>query len=137
MPKKRKKSKKNRKKSKRRRIRIKRKRSIKIKKKSRKSRKRKKLKIRKRVKRIEITRKTKGLRAYKQLAQLQELSVKKVLSFILQPFFKIYENFHSKKKLPFSIPPSIVVLTHKILFQKRYFSKFCVRNVIIPILTTK
>jgi len=71
----------------------------KIKKKSRKSRKRKKLKIRKKVKRIKITKKTKSLRINKQLAQLQKLNFQKVINFILQPFFKIYEDFKEKRKI--------------------------------------
>ena len=75
------------------------KKSRKIKKKSRKSRKRKKLKIRKKVKRIKITKKTKSLRTSKQLAQLKKLTVKKVLSLILQPFVKLYEDFKRKRKL--------------------------------------
>jgi len=75
------------------------KKSIKIKKKSRKSRKRKKLKIRKKVKRIKITKKTKSLRINKQLAQLQKLNFQKVINFILQPFFKIYEDFKEKRKI--------------------------------------
>ena len=75
------------------------KKSRKIKKKSRKSRKRKKLKIRKKVKRIKITKKTKSLRINKQLAQLQKLNFQKVINFILQPFFKIYEDFKEKLKI--------------------------------------
>ena len=75
------------------------KKSRKIKKKYRKSRKRKKLKIRKKVKRIKITKKTKSLRTSKQLAQLKKLTVKKVLSLILQPFVKLYEDFKEKRKL--------------------------------------
>ena len=75
------------------------KKSKKIKKKSRKSRKRKKLKIRKKVKRIKITKKTKSLRINKQLAQLQKLNFQKVINFILQPFFKIYEDFKEKRKI--------------------------------------
>ena len=75
------------------------KKSRKIKKKSRKSRKRKKLKIRKKVKRIKITKKTKSLRINKQLAQLQKLNFQKVINFILQPFFKIYEDFKEKRKI--------------------------------------
>ena len=71
----------------------------KIKKKSRKSRKRKKLKIRKKVKRIKITKKTKSLRINKQLAQLQKLNFQKVINFILQPFFKVYEDFKEKRKI--------------------------------------
>ena len=71
----------------------------KIKKKSRKSRKRKKLKIRKKVKRIKITKKTKSFRINKQLAQLQKLNFQKVINFILQPFFKIYEDFKEKRKI--------------------------------------
>ena len=75
------------------------KKSRKIKKKSRKSRKRKKLKISKKVKRIKITKKTKSLRINKQLAQLQKLNFQKVINFILQPFFKIYEDFKEKRKI--------------------------------------
>ena len=75
------------------------KKSRKIKKKSRKSRKRKKLKMRKKVKRIKITKKTKSLRINKQLAQLQKLNFQKVINFILQPFFKIYEDFKEKRKI--------------------------------------
>ena len=75
------------------------KKSRKIKKKSRKSRKRKKLKIRKKVKRIKITKKTKSLRINKQLAQLQKLNFQKVINFILQTFFKIYEYFKEKRKI--------------------------------------
>ena len=75
------------------------KKSRKIKKKYRKSRKRKKLKIRKKVKRIKITKKTKSLRINKQLAQLQKLNFQKVINFILQPFFKIYEDFKEKRKI--------------------------------------
>jgi len=75
------------------------KKSIKIKKKYRKSGKRKKLKRRKKVKRIKITKKTKSLRINKQLAQLQKLNFQKVLNFILQPFFKIYEDFKEKRKI--------------------------------------
>ena len=75
------------------------KKSRKIKKKSRKSRKRKKLKIRKKVKRIKITKKTKSLRINKQLTQLQKLNFQKVINFILQPFFKIYEDFKEKRKI--------------------------------------
>ena len=75
------------------------KKSIKIKKKYRKSGKRKKLKRRKKVKRIKITKKTKSLRTSKQLAQLKKLTVKKVLSLILQPFVKLYEDFKEKRKL--------------------------------------
>jgi len=75
------------------------KKSRKIKNKSRKSRKRKKLKIRKKVKRIKITKKTKRLRINKQLAQLQKLNFQKVINFILQPFFKIYEDFKEKRKI--------------------------------------
>ena len=75
------------------------KKSRKIKKKYRKSGKRKKLKRRKKVKRIKITKKTKSLRTVKQLAQLKKLTVKKVLSLILQPFVKLYEDFKEKRKL--------------------------------------
>jgi hypothetical protein len=75
------------------------KKSRKIKQKPRKSRKRKKLKIRKKVKRIKITKKTKSLRINKQLAQLQKLNFQKVINFILQPFFKIYEDFKEKRKI--------------------------------------
>ena len=75
------------------------KKSRKIKKKYRKSGKRKKLKRRKKVKRIKITKKTKSLRTSKQLAQLKNLTVKKVLSLILQPFVKLYEDFKEKRKL--------------------------------------
>ena len=75
------------------------KKSRKIKKKYRKSRKRKKLKIRKKVKRIKITKKTKSLRINKQLTQLKKLNIQKVLDFILQPFFKIYEDFKEKRKI--------------------------------------
>ena len=75
------------------------KKSRKIKKKYRKSGKRKNLKIRKKVKRIKITKKTKSLRTSKQLAQLKNLTVKKVLSLILQPFVKLYEDFQEKRKL--------------------------------------
>jgi len=75
------------------------KKSIKIKKKYHKSGKRKKLKRRKKVKRIKITKKTKSLRINKQLAQLQKLNFQKVLNFILQPFFKIYEDFKEKRKI--------------------------------------
>ena len=75
------------------------KKSIKIKKKYRKSGKRKKLKRRKKVKRIKITKKTKSLRTSKQLAQLKKLTVKKVLSLILQPFVKFYEDFKEKRKI--------------------------------------
>ena len=75
------------------------KKSRKIKKKSRKSRKRKKLKIRKKVKRIKITKKTKSLRINKQLTQLKKLNIQKVLNFILQPFFKVYEDFKEKRKI--------------------------------------
>jgi len=75
------------------------KKSRKIKKKYRKSGKRKKLKRRKKVKRIKITKKTKSLRTSKQLAQLKKLTVKKVLSLILQPFVKLYEDFKRKRKL--------------------------------------
>ena len=75
------------------------KKSRKIKKQYRKSGKRKKLKRRKKVKRIKITKKTKSLRTSKQLAQLKKLTVKKVLSLILQPFVKLYEDFKRKRKL--------------------------------------
>jgi len=75
------------------------KKSRKIKKKYRKSGKRKKLKRRKKVKRIKITKKTKSLRTSKQLAQLKKLTVKKVLSLILQPFVKLYEDFKEKRKI--------------------------------------
>ena len=75
------------------------KKSRKIKKKYRKSGKRKKLKRRKKVKRIKIIKKTKSLRTSKQLAQLKKLTVKKVLSLILQPFVKLYEDFKRKRKL--------------------------------------
>ena len=75
------------------------KKSRKIKKKYPKSGKRKKLKRRKKVKRIKITKKTKSLRINKQLAQLQKLNFQKVLNFILQPFFKIYEDFKEKRKI--------------------------------------
>ena len=75
------------------------KKSRKIKKQYRKSGKRKKLKRRKKVKRIKITKKTKSLRTSKQLAQLKKLTVKKVLSLILQPFVKLYEDFKEKRKL--------------------------------------
>ena len=75
------------------------KKSRKIKKKYRKSGERKKLKRRKKVKRIKITKKTKSLRTSKQLAQLKKLTVKKVLSLILQPFVKLYEDFKEKRKL--------------------------------------
>ncbi len=75
------------------------KKSRKIKKKYRKSGKRKKLKRRKKVKRIKITKKTKSLRINKQLAQLQKLNFQKVINFILQPFFKIYEDFKEKRKI--------------------------------------
>ena len=75
------------------------KKSRKTKKKSRKSRKRKKLKIRKKVKSIKITKKTKSLRISKQLTQLQKLNFQKVINFILQPFFKIYEDFKEKRKI--------------------------------------
>jgi len=75
------------------------KKSIKIKKKYSKSGKRKKLKRRKKVKRIKITKKTKSLRINKQLAQLQKLNFQKVINFILQPFFKIYEDFKEKRKI--------------------------------------
>ena len=75
------------------------KKSRKIKKKYRKSRKRKKLKIRKKVKRIKITKKTKNLRINKQLTQLKKLNIQKVLDFILQPFFKVYEDFKEKRKI--------------------------------------
>ncbi|HIM32647.1 MAG TPA: phage tail tape measure protein [Pelagibacteraceae bacterium] len=75
------------------------KKSRKIKKKFRKSGKRKKLKRRKKVKRIKITKKTKSLRTSKQLVQLKKLTVKKVLSLILQPFVKLYEDFKEKRKL--------------------------------------
>ena len=75
------------------------KKSRKIKKKYRKSGKRKKLKRRKKVKGIKITKKTKSLRTSKQLVQLKKLTVKKVLSLILQPFVKLYEDFKEKRKL--------------------------------------
>ena len=75
------------------------KKSRKIKKKYRKSRKRKKLKIRKKVKRIKITKKAKSLRINKQLTQLKKLNIQKVLNFILQPFFKVYEDFKEKLKI--------------------------------------
>jgi len=75
------------------------KKSRKIKKKYYKPGKRKKLKRRKKVKRIQTTKKTKSLRTSKQLAQLKKLTVKKVLSLILQPFVKLYEDFKEKRKL--------------------------------------
>jgi len=75
------------------------KKSRKIKKKYRKSGKRKKLKRRKKVKRIKITKKTKSLRINKQLTQLKKLNIQKVLNFILQPFFKVYEDFKEKRKI--------------------------------------
>ena len=75
------------------------KKSIKIKKKSQKSRKRKKHKKRKKVKRIKITKKIKIPRTNKQLTQLKELTVKKMLSFILQPFVKFFEGLREKRKM--------------------------------------
>ena len=75
------------------------KKSRKIKKKYRKSGERKKLKRRKKVKRIKITKKTKSLRTSKQLAQLKKLTVKKVLSLILQPFVKFFEGLREKRKI--------------------------------------
>ena len=72
---------------------------IKITKKTKKSKKRKKAKKRKSVERAKIAKKTKNFRTSNQLAQLKNLTVKKVLSFILQPFVKIYEDFKEKRKI--------------------------------------
>lgn len=77
----------------------KRKKSIKIKKKPKKTRKRKKLKKRKKVKHIKVIKKIKSPRINNQLTKLKDLSVKKVLGFILQPFVKFYEDFQEKRKI--------------------------------------
>ena len=61
--------------------------------------KKKKLNIRKKAKRIKITRKIKSPRTANQLAQLKELTVKKVLSFVFRPFTKFFEQLQEKRKL--------------------------------------
>ena len=85
-----------RKKTKRIKIIKKRKKSLKIKKKSGKLRKR--LKTRKRAKSIKIAKKTESLRTSKKLAQFKTLTVRKVLSFILQPFVKFFTELKKKRK---------------------------------------
>ena len=61
--------------------------------------KKKKLNIRKKAKRIKITRKIKSPGTANQLAQLKELTVKKVLSFVFRPFTKFFEQLQEKRKL--------------------------------------
>ena len=85
-----------RKKTKRIKIIKKRKKSLKIKKKSGKLRKR--LKTRKRAKSIKIAKKTESFRTSKKLAQFKTLTVRKVLSFILQPFVKFFTELKKKRK---------------------------------------
>ena len=65
-------------------------------KKKNKKKTRKKYKLRKKVKRSKITKKTRSFRTVKQLAQTKKLTVRKVLSFIFQPFIG---NFRQKLRI--------------------------------------
>ena len=65
----------------------------KTKKKSHRSRKKKKLKLRKKAKRIKIP------KFKKQRKHLIKLSFQKVINFVLQPFFRAYDDYREKRKI--------------------------------------
>ena len=84
---------KSRKKAKKTKITKKTKKSRKTKKKHRKSRKKKKIRVRKKAKRIKIP------KFKKQRKHLIKLSFQNVISFMLWPFFRAYDDFREKRKI--------------------------------------
>ena len=69
------------------------KKSRKTKKKSHKPRKRKKLKVRKKAKRIRIP------KLKEERKHLIKLGFQKVINFVLQPFFRAYDDYREKRKI--------------------------------------
>ena len=69
------------------------KKSRKTKKKSHKPRKKKKFKARKKAKRIKI------LKLKEQRKWLKKLSLQTLINFLMQPFFRAYEDFREKRKI--------------------------------------
>ena len=67
--------------------------SRRTKKKPRKSRKKKKIRVRKKAKRIKIP------KFKKQRKHLIKLGFQKVINFVLQPFFRAYDDFREKRKI--------------------------------------
>ena len=67
--------------------------SRRTKKKPRKSRKKKKIRVRKKAKRIKIP------KFKKQRKHLIKLGFQKVINFVLQPFFRAYDDYREKRKI--------------------------------------
>ena len=84
---------KSRKKAKKTKIIKKTKKSRKTKKKPRKSRKKKKIRVRKKAKRIRIP------KIKEQKGWLKKLSLQTLINFLMQPFFRAYEDFREKRKI--------------------------------------
>ena len=84
---------KSRKKAKKTKITKKTKKSRKTKKKHRKSRKKKKIRVRKKAKRIRIP------KLKEERKHLIKLGFKKVINFVLQPFFRAYDDYREKRKI--------------------------------------
>ena len=84
---------KSRKKAKKTKITKKTKKSRKTKKKHRKSRKKKKIWVRKKVKRIRIP------KLKEQRGWLKKLGLQTLINFLMQPFFRAYEDFREKRKI--------------------------------------
>ena len=84
---------KSRKKAKKTKITKKTKKSRKTKKKHRKSRKKKKIRVRKKAKRIRIP------KLKEQRGWLKKLSLQTLINFLMQPFFRAYEDFREKRKI--------------------------------------
>ena len=84
---------KSRKKAKKTKIIKKTKKSRKTKKKHRKSRKKKKIRVRKKAKRIRIP------KLKEQKGWLKKLSLQTLINFLMQPFFRAYEDFREKRKI--------------------------------------
>ena len=84
---------KSRKKAKKTKITKKTKKSRKTKKKHRKSRKKKKIRVRKKAKRIRIP------KLKEQRGWLKKLGLQTLINFLMQPFFRAYEDFREKRKI--------------------------------------
>ena len=84
---------KSRKKAKKTKIIKKTKKSRKTKKKHRKSRKKKKIRVRKKAKRIRIP------KLKEQRGWLKKLGLQTLINFLMQPFFRAYEDFREKRKI--------------------------------------
>ena len=84
---------KSRKKAKKTKITKKTKKSRKTKKKHRKSRKKKKIRVRKKAKRIRIP------KLKEERKHLIKLGFQKVINFVLQPFFRAYDDYREKRKI--------------------------------------